>query len=307
MLSNTQLVLPAINVKQNEFPFDINRIKNSIQELNLMAGEGTSKVVKEIDGTYKLRIPEALALRIYKNGIFFRDGPFRPFKTDSCALDFVKDIQDGYFPLELKDEYPEGVSFLFTDCHTETYLSNAYSGSFENDNFETLDISHSLCDIQSIHSSFKTQSFVSKLPKYIIKNGNVINVRSEITSLLNSSKTEERNNEVVEIKTEVDRKCSPRPPSQNDCVNVFHHRRIRTVPAFCTHQQDQEVSNIRVKIPGTLKDATLKLFGHQKISDLKGYLEPVLFSGKDIKSDYELRTAFQAGPHLPHMTLKVLL
>ena len=38
---------------------------------------------------------------LFRNGILIREGPFRPF-TDKDAQAFMKDLQDGYFPYELK-------------------------------------------------------------------------------------------------------------------------------------------------------------------------------------------------------------
>lgn len=40
--------------------------------------------------------------------MYFMNGPFREFSNDEGALNFVKDIQDGYFPSELKGRYPDG-------------------------------------------------------------------------------------------------------------------------------------------------------------------------------------------------------
>ncbi len=50
-----------------------------------------------------------LDLIIYKDGMWFRNGPLRQWNL-KIAKDFIKDIMDGFFPYELKEEYPDGIS-----------------------------------------------------------------------------------------------------------------------------------------------------------------------------------------------------
>ena len=47
-------------------------------------------------------------LRIYKDGIFLKNGPFRPYK-ERITQQFIRDILDGYFPSELEKEYSKGI------------------------------------------------------------------------------------------------------------------------------------------------------------------------------------------------------
>ncbi|KAJ2993922.1 UBX domain-containing protein 11 [Globomyces sp. JEL0801] len=93
--------------KADTFPFDMARIRISIEQLNYDAGLGTTRLVKNGDvGTFKN--VESVPLRIYRNGIYFKNGPFRSFANDKSALSFLNDIQDCYFPYELKTQYPDG-------------------------------------------------------------------------------------------------------------------------------------------------------------------------------------------------------
>ena len=50
---------------------------------------------------------DQLSLIIYKNGIFFMNGPFRPY-TSASARAFIKDLLDNSFPHELVSQFPSG-------------------------------------------------------------------------------------------------------------------------------------------------------------------------------------------------------
>ena len=65
---------------------------------------------------------DPLPLTLFKNGLLIREGPFRPF-TKPDAKAFMKDLQDGYFPYELKYAFPEGVPFSVDDRREEEYTT----------------------------------------------------------------------------------------------------------------------------------------------------------------------------------------
>jgi UBX domain-containing protein 11 len=44
----------------------------------------------------------------WRNGVFARGGPLRPYSLAECRV-LVGDLMDGYFPWELKDDFPDGV------------------------------------------------------------------------------------------------------------------------------------------------------------------------------------------------------
>ena len=96
-----------------DFPFNIENIKSAIAQINLDTGEGIATV--KMDGNVgMLRIRQPLDLAVFRNGIFFLDGPFRPF-SDSSAFDFIEDIANGLFPTELRNLYPNRASFNLFD------------------------------------------------------------------------------------------------------------------------------------------------------------------------------------------------
>jgi hypothetical protein len=59
-------------------------------------------------------MPEPLLLVMFRDGFQLRGGPLRSYQQSSNRS-FVKDLLDGYFPFELKREFPEGVPFTLVD------------------------------------------------------------------------------------------------------------------------------------------------------------------------------------------------
>lgn len=88
--------------------FDEARILSNVKKLNHVAGEGQKEIVSGADGIRRLREKCTVSYIFYKNGIYARGGPLRPFNVRESKV-LVRDLMDGYFPWELKDEYPEGV------------------------------------------------------------------------------------------------------------------------------------------------------------------------------------------------------
>ncbi|CAF4836570.1 unnamed protein product, partial [Rotaria magnacalcarata] len=48
---------------------------------------------------------EPISLILYANGIFLFNGPFRSY-TEPSTQQFIRDVQDGYFPSELQERFP---------------------------------------------------------------------------------------------------------------------------------------------------------------------------------------------------------
>lgn len=201
------------------FPFDIETLAARVTELNIMAGDGVSQIVANSDSiqTHTLRQPDAVPLAIYRNGILFKSGPFRAFTQDSARA-FIQDIMDGYFPEELKDYYPDGVVFELRDHHEEYFpeddttdgvldrqlrptvsrsrqpsSSSAKKGKIKLRHVSNSDNSTKVKDLKSSKeiTPATKESFLNKLPKYVIRDGQIVNVREGINELLGATPTSE--------------------------------------------------------------------------------------------------------------------
>jgi hypothetical protein len=71
------------------------------------AGDGKGEIVREASGESRLKMPDSLLLVMFRDGFQLRGGPLRSYQQSSNRS-FVKDILDGYFPFELKQQFPEG-------------------------------------------------------------------------------------------------------------------------------------------------------------------------------------------------------
>lgn len=93
----------------DDIPVDPARLLRALRELNAIAGEGSLRLAKK-NGAHQFVPPPSLSLTIFKNGLWLKDGPLRPYSLPECQA-FLQDVLDGYFPAELRQEYPDGVVF----------------------------------------------------------------------------------------------------------------------------------------------------------------------------------------------------
>ena len=99
----------------------------------------------------------SLKLTYYRNGLLINRGPFRHCESDSFHT-FVRDIMDGYFPSELQADNPDGV---IIDLKDQSHID--YSDSAANEDRMT---------------GFQ---LLKRLPKQIVKNGEIIEVADDIS------------------------------------------------------------------------------------------------------------------------------
>nr|CAB3267479.1 UBX domain-containing protein 11-like [Phallusia mammillata] len=261
---------PAMSMKASSFTFipDYDLVLRNIQDLNVIAGEGVSKVEKTKDGA-RLKMQETVSMTLYANGILLFDGPFRSFKEPSTQR-CLSDIMDGYFPSELQKRFPDGVPIKVTDRRTVEYTDHRQAGGFPG-------IGRSLQDrrigtVQSLLSSnsdnndvtgaprdspMNVEKFLDKLPKSVIRDSKVVDVRSTIRDVLAPSGDENvsRSTEIVEteqVKEMQERMNLPekeRPPSARD------------------------VTTVRIKSEDGKKTFVLKMKFTDTIGDLRKYID----------------------------------
>lgn len=87
----------------------------------------------------------------------------------------LSDILDGYFPYDLKKEYPEGVMLLPVDFTDDTYSEELFKDKSD----------PKYKDLQSVLSKnakpLSKQEFLDKFPKNVVSSGGeVIPVREEL-------------------------------------------------------------------------------------------------------------------------------
>ncbi|KAL6618329.1 hypothetical protein U3516DRAFT_811565 [Neocallimastix sp. 'constans'] len=205
----------------NKFPYDFDHLSKQIKFLNHLADDGIGKIIQHKNGAYTIQMPEPQTLNVYSNGFIFQD-EFYSFSKRNSLL-FIKELIDGYFPFQLKERYPEGVPFKLIDNHTKYYNSRPpylpYTGkgvmnrpssssmSSEksdssllksnnlNKNYIHKDDEENLSNVSNMHNNKNVnkdvkllettkKNFLNNLPKNIIKDGYVIDIRKSTNDIL---------------------------------------------------------------------------------------------------------------------------
>ncbi|EMP31068.1 Absent in melanoma 1-like protein [Chelonia mydas] len=217
----------------SNYPIDFDLIFENLKDLNVLAGEGVSQIERTAGGA-RLRQPQSISLTFYQNGIVMFNGPFRSYEEPSTQQ-CLQDIMDGYFPSELQTRYPDGVPFQVRHpCNLGPVLSPssvlgitcAGAIAMEPDQISAavLTIVNTSGIIQRetsggpgclhIPSSVSTdqgkrlgpklslEQFLNKLPKSLIREGQVIDIRGPIKETLQGSDGTS-SNEVILVETPI--------------------------------------------------------------------------------------------------------
>ncbi len=182
-------------------------------------------------------------------------GPFRSIDSKSYRV-FVTDIMDGYFPSEYREEYPDGVIFDLIDKHSVDYKVGGE---------------------EDIKNQMSASNFLARLPKTIVRNGEIIDVRSDIKSKLTVSE-------------------SASAPSKDVDSKVVSTRQVTMIldtPAKCSENEEKKVATIQVKwTDGNIFQ--FLMFHDDTVADVKDVIRKYLDDNdsKDSMSNFELRTAW---------------
>ncbi|XP_021354051.1 UBX domain-containing protein 11-like isoform X3 [Mizuhopecten yessoensis] len=267
---------------QPEFEIDFNIIIANIKELNVLAGEGVSKIQHTTDGA-RLKPQDPVKFTLYSNGMMLYSGPFRSF-NDPMTQTFVHDIMDGYFPSELQNRYPDGVPFVIQDLrsvHFKDKRAAMFAGAGQvlggdtkpsrlvpsnldkaNQAFDPVhemyrsDTSEKL-QVTSEHPGKKmsTEQFLSKLPKNVIKDGKVIDIRGSVNNTLKGGKP--MGPPVTVVDTDVVKDMRKR-------LEMEESRRPST---------PRDISTLRVKSDSGNQTYILKMKFWETIGDLRKYID----------------------------------
>ncbi|XP_038189888.1 UBX domain-containing protein 11 [Arvicola amphibius] len=165
---------------------DFDRLLASLQDLSELVVEGEAQVTPVPSGA-QLRTLEPIPLKLYRNGIMMFDGPFRPF-YDPTTQRCLRDILDGFFPSELQRLYPDGVPFKVSDLRNQVFPEDGL-GSFPGEGrvVGRQKMRKALDRVDDTSGSRMTaEKFLNRLPKCVIRQGEVIDIRGPIRDTLQS-------------------------------------------------------------------------------------------------------------------------
>ncbi|MBN3321411.1 UBX11 protein, partial [Atractosteus spatula] len=281
------LVLGLSVVRDFHVNFDL--VLENIKDLNVLAGEGESHVERTAGGA-RLARHTPLPLHLFKNGIVMFNGPFRPYE-DASTQQCVQDLMDGYFPSELQKRFPEGVPFEVFDKRAEVFRERQRWTEFpgegqavggipgnSTDKAEASQVTSQLPGAVKLASlllpgpKLSVEQFLNKLPKAVIKEGKVIDIRGSIReNLEGTSSTQGRSVVLIEtpalqaMKQRLEMSVAKRPPTP------------------------QNISTLRVKSEDGEQTFIVKMLFSETIGQLRQYLNT--HRGEDCP-EYDIISAF---------------
>lgn len=260
---DTQEIQQSNDTKTVNIPL----LKQRIEALNSTIVEDFEIV--QANGMSKFKEKKTVNIIFYSNGLIVDNGSFRPYEWDITKA-FLVDILDGYFPFEFKETYPNGVRINLVDKSTEKYTrSNAAQKEIISGNLHNLD---NLKDIKNEVPKNKKE-FLDKLPKQVVKDGIVINVRQNIASMLGDSIKEN----------------ALQPGQKELTCNTECYEQVSK--SKNNNEQPPRHALIRLKLPKieniSLETILIYLFPHQTIAELRNQIDNQININKQIQ--YSLR------------------
>ncbi|KAM5321786.1 UBX domain-containing protein 11 isoform 2-T2 [Glossophaga mutica] len=163
---------------------DFDRLLASLKDLSELVDDDTQ--VMPMPSGAQLCVLEPIPLKLYRNGIMMFDGPFRPFH-DPATQRCLRDILDGFFPSELQRLYPDGGPFKVSDLRNQVYPENRldpFPGEGRVVGWQR--IRKPSVTMEHPGSKMTAEKFLNRLPKFVIRHGEVIDIRGPIRDTLQS-------------------------------------------------------------------------------------------------------------------------
>uniref|UniRef100_A0A8B9PTT8 UBX domain-containing protein 11 n=1 Tax=Apteryx owenii TaxID=8824 RepID=A0A8B9PTT8_APTOW len=110
------------------------------------------------------------------------NGPFRPYEEPSTQQ-CLQDIMDGYFPSELQTRYPNGIPLQVTDKRDVVFQERRLPRSFPGHG-QVVGVTWTHFPSALTGPKLSLEQFLNKLPKSLIRGGQVIDVRDSIRATL---------------------------------------------------------------------------------------------------------------------------
>ncbi|KRX01435.1 SEP domain [Pseudocohnilembus persalinus] len=240
---------------------DINIVLRRIDDLNyLMEKEGVNQVIKD-KGIHQFKRMDPFPIGFYQNGIAMKGFKFFPYGSNQ-ASQILADILDGYFPYQLKQEFPNGTLLKIIDKTDQKYSTEKGQqqkfGELNGNNVNDDEL-----------KPMSKDEFLNKLPKQVIKNGNLIDIRGEI------AKKFDANNDIQSKEKQAEKQM------QNQKNNKFQHRmeddrtfvplteeQVKIDGGKLTQIQEDQVCLLKIRTESGKYVILLKLFAEKTIKDV---------------------------------------
>nr|XP_033813371.1 UBX domain-containing protein 11 isoform X2 [Geotrypetes seraphini] len=256
-IPSSQLFWKPEHSTASSFQVDFDLILENVKDLNILAGEGESKIEHTERGA-RLRQRDPIPLTLYKNGIVMFSGPFRSYE-EPCTQQCMQDIMDGYFPTELQHRFPEGIPFQITDRRDVIFRESHRWDTFPGQG-------HKVGEVQPVGKSLQETSeipgpkltmdqFLNKLPRAVIRAGKVLDIREPIREALQGIRGTKKSS-VILVET-------PSLTAMKERLKIDEQNRP---PAA------SNISTLRIKSENGDQTYIVKMAFTETIADLRAYL-----------------------------------
>lgn len=169
---------------------DIRVLARRVQELNIIAEQDAGRWVAQ--GNMRQFKPlEPVPIFFFQNGLILRGFPFRPYSSHH-AQSLLSDLLEGYFPFDLKKQYPDGVPLTIVDKTSQPFRPEDLGGIRSVDD-------HDL-------GFLSKEQFLAQLPDNVIKEGKVIPIKEDIARMMGGEARQQEG--TIEVSTHVDRQIA---------------------------------------------------------------------------------------------------
>ncbi|KAG7475518.1 hypothetical protein JOB18_032895 [Solea senegalensis] len=212
-----------------DFHMNFDLVLQRIKDMNIVAGEGETFVQSTPTGAQLAR-KDPVQLRLYSNGIVMFDGPFRSYQENSTQQ-FMRDLMDGYFPSELQERFPDGVPFEVHDRRDEEFILRLPWNTFPGEGQTVCgkkDESSNVTGHQTPGRKLTMDQFMNRMPKMVVKAGQVIDIRESLRTNLQGSPAAPSSDLMILVDTaalqamkqRLQTFSSDRPPSARNIVTL---------------------------------------------------------------------------------------
>ncbi|XP_045715682.1 UBX domain-containing protein 11 isoform X5 [Phyllostomus hastatus] len=195
---------------------DFDRLLASLKDLSELVVDDDTQETPVPCGAQPC-VLEPIPLKLYRNGIMMFDGPFRPFH-DPATQRCLRDILDGFFPSELQRLYPDGGPFKVSDLRNQVYPENRldpFPGEGRVVGWQR--IRKPSVTMEHPGSKMTAERFLSRLPKYVIRQGEVIDIRGPIRDTLKAPEGLSQTTAAASLASHVHSGPASHPPLSSLC------------------------------------------------------------------------------------------
>lgn len=187
---------------------DVAVLTRRIEEINMLIIKDNDHANFELDklqNVYKLTHRKEIKIGFYKNGIAIENYPFYEYSSIESQK-ILSDILDGFTPYILKEKFPKGALLQVLNKVNCFYDADNELNFTKNNNFSGNSNPQGLFDIKCSEPNKKLskEEFLYKLPKNILKDGRIYNIREDISNILSGGKEYKKLNELIFSKEESD-------------------------------------------------------------------------------------------------------